>query len=160
MSILFSLLVGAVGGFIVRSLAMKVEFKQRTIENKIKVFDALIGHWVFMRNIIYDTPGCDVHKNPKFDQVYGESQRYIGQAILVCENVNLLEEINALNENFYRPQWGKMSHEEVNEQIEKNKLSGIAIATRMREDIKNSTRIDWKDLTHIFTGFFKKINVT
>lgn len=50
---LLLLLAGAIGGFIARSAAMKVSFKQRTIDNKIKVYDALIAQWVKMRNFIY-----------------------------------------------------------------------------------------------------------
>lgn len=48
-------LLGALGGFAVHAVSMKVSFKQRTIDNKIKVYDALIGTWVKM--------GC----SPAFD---------------------------------------------------------------------------------------------
>ena len=47
------LIAGAIGGFLVHSVTMKVSFKQRTIDNKIKVYHALITQWVKMRNFVY-----------------------------------------------------------------------------------------------------------
>ena len=37
--------LGGVGGYLVHALSMKVSFKQRTIDNKIKVYDMIITHW-------------------------------------------------------------------------------------------------------------------
>ena len=45
--------LGGIGGYLVHVISMKVSFKQRTIDNKIRVYDAIIAHWVKMRNFIY-----------------------------------------------------------------------------------------------------------
>ena len=94
-------ILGLVGGFVINSITMKISFKQRTIENKIKVYDSIIAHWVRMRNLIY---ACLVYgptrinprDNTDFDRIYGESQTFIGEAILVCEDKKLTEDINSV----------------------------------------------------------------
>ena len=53
MSGLVGFLLGVLGGFAAHTVTMKVSFKLRTIDNKIKVFDSLIGTWVKMRNFIF-----------------------------------------------------------------------------------------------------------
>ncbi len=86
------LIAGAIGGFLVHSVTMKVSFKQRTIDNKIKVYDSLIIQWVKMRNFVYaNHPGRPIDNFPfqviqQFDQIYGESQQYVGEAVLICED--------------------------------------------------------------------------
>jgi hypothetical protein len=76
-------LLGGIGGFAIHALSMKVSFKQRTIDNKIKVYDALIGVWVRMRNFVYTHHrGQPVEVVPpniahEFDQMYGSSQQLV-----------------------------------------------------------------------------------
>ena len=138
---------------------MKVGFKQRTIENKIKVYDALIVQWVKMRNFIYSFhPGEPAENYPveaiqKFDQMYGESQQFIGEAILVCEDVALTTDINNLNEKIYRTEWHQLPQIGANETMEQIKVDAINVIARMREDIKRSTRFEWQDFVHMFRGF-------
>jgi hypothetical protein len=150
---------GLLGGFFVHSFAMKVSFKQRTIDNKIKVYDTIIAHWVRMRNFIYaNHPGEPVENVSRqiavtFDQMYGDSQTYIGEAILVCEDELLTEDINSLNERLYRTEWHRLSLEEANPQMEQIKTDALQIVARMRDDIKRSTRFELSDFTHMFSGF-------
>jgi hypothetical protein len=161
MSELLILVAGAVGGFFVHSVTMKVSFKQRTIDNKIKVYDALISQWVKMRNFIYTHhPGQPANEYPfkiiqEFDQIYGESQRYIGEAILVCEDVALTADINDLNEKMYRSGWLDLPLEQANAKMEEIKSEAIALISRMREDIKASTRFEWHDFVHMISGLKK-----
>ena len=127
MSGLIGFLLGVVGGFAAHTITMKVSFKQRTIDNKIKVFDSLIGTWVKMRNFIFaHHTGKPVAAVPQqiafeFDQMYGQSQQLIGEAILVCEDEALTTELNALNERLYRTPWHQMEYVAVNVEIEKFK---------------------------------------
>lgn len=155
---LILLILGGVGGFLLHTITMKVSFKQRAIENKIKVFDSLIGTWVQMRNFIYahhtgkpmQTVPHDVAQ--QFDQMYGHSQQLIGEAILVCEDDVLTGEINSLNEGLYRTEWHSLEYAKANEKIEEIKVEAMALIARMREDIKGSTRLEWRDFTHIASG--------
>ena len=162
MSYLIGFIIGLIGGFLAHSLAMQVNFKQRTIDNKIKVYDTLIVHWVRMRNFIYSNhPGHSVEAVPpeiahKYDQMYGDSQTFIGEAILVCEDSGLTENINSLNERLYRIEWHKLALDEANKQMEQIKVDGLDIVTRMRDDIKRSTRFERSDLSHMFSGFWRK----
>jgi hypothetical protein len=155
------LVAGAVGGFFVHSVTMKVSFKQRTIDNKIKVYDALISQWVKMRNFIYThhsgQPANEYSPGTvqEFDQIYGESQRYIGEAVLVCEDVALTADINEFNEKMYRSGWLGLSLEQANMKMEGIKSEAIALISRMREDIKASTRFEWHDFVHMISGFKK-----
>lgn len=162
MNAVLLLVVGAIGGFLVHSVTMKVGFKQRTIDNKIKVYDALITQWVKMRNFIYaHHPGQPTDDFPfqiiqQFDQIYGESQQYVGEAILICEDPALTTDINSLNEKMYRTEWHRLPLEQANETMEKIKNEAIAVISRMREDIKGSTRFEWQDFAHMISGFSKK----
>ncbi|MCX2833076.1 hypothetical protein [Microbulbifer thermotolerans] len=158
---LITFILGAIGGFVVHSLSMKVSFKQRTIDNKVKVYDAIIGHWVRMRNIIYsvhpDITGEPVPPGTErdFDRIYGESQQLIGEAILICEDKSLTEDINTLNEKLYRTRWGQFNLDEANKEIEIIKKEAFEIIERMREDIKSNTILHWSDFVHIFSGLKK-----
>jgi len=161
-NIFLALFIGLIAGFFAHSISMKVNFKQRTIDNKIKVYDLIITHWVKMRNFIFaklvnqnntQIPQ-DIWQN--FDQMYGESQKLIGEAILVCENNNLTEEINSLNERIYRTNWHELNTNLVNSNMEELKSEGLRIVERMREDIKQSTRLNYIDIKDMFFGFFKK----
>jgi hypothetical protein len=153
---IFLLLIGIISGFLVRSLTMKVSFKQRTIENKIKVYDSIITHWVKMRNFIYFQLPNDPHSDRQFDIMYGESQGFIGEAILVSEDTELTEAINTLNEKFYRTNWANLTFERANEIMETIKKEAKPIVVRMREDIMDSTRFELKDLLHMLNIFQKK----
>lgn len=162
MSEILLLIAGAIGGFMVHSVTMKVTFKQRTIDNKIKVYDSLITQWVRMRNFVYSyIPEQSAESYPigiikQFDQIYGESQQYIGEAILVCEDTVLTTDINNLNEKMYRTPWHELPLEKANEIMEEIKIEAMEIISRMREDIKGSTRFEWQDFTHIGEGLRRK----
>jgi hypothetical protein len=153
MNIFFTLILGLISGFFLHTITMKVSFKQRTIDNKIKVYCSLITHWVTMRNFIYSFSSVSPEAKNKFDKIYGSSQALIGQAILVCEDINLIDDINALNEKFYWTKWAELGHDAMGKEMDDIKTQGIQIANHMREDIKNSTRLDWSDITHILSGF-------
>lgn len=158
MTTVLTLLLGAIAGFAAHVFTMKVGFKQRTIDNKIKVFDSLIGAWAKMRNYIFaHHPGKPTHDIAakvafEFDQMYGQSQQLIGEAILVCEDEALTTELNRLNEKLYRTPWAQMEYEAVNKEIEAFKVEALAAIGRMRNDIKRSTRFELSDFTHSVSG--------
>ncbi|MBI2815903.1 MAG: hypothetical protein HYX72_03080 [Acidobacteria bacterium] len=149
------ILAGAIGGFVTHSISMKVSFKQRTIENKIKVFDSIISHWVKMRNFIYANLIGVPNQNSQpqviyqFDQIYGESQQLIGEAILVCEDASLTNDVNTLNEKLYRTDWVHLPLQRADKIMEEIKKEAMSIVVRMREDIKASTRLELRDFVHI-----------
>lgn len=153
------ILVGGLIGFYFHVLTIQISVKQRTIDNKIKVYDALISHWVKTRNIIYSTSNPDFpdEKWVILDKLYGETQAFIGEAILVSENKQLTEDLNLFNEKFYRSGWHNVSVDEMNNKIEKIKVEAFQLIDRMREDIKEGTIFYWKDLTHMLSGLsFRK----
>ena len=49
-----TLLIGFALGFFLHLIIMKISFKQRTIDNKIKIYDSIITSWVKMRNEIFN----------------------------------------------------------------------------------------------------------
>lgn len=150
MSSIITLVLGVVGGFLFHTISMKISFKKRTIDNKIVAFDNIITSWVKMRNHIYS----DSNTNAQiFDQIYGESQRFIGQSILVCEDKKLIEDINNLNEKLYRTEWSKIYK---NEEMENIKIEAIEIINRIRENIKDSTVLNYSDFSHILSGLSRK----
>ena len=144
---LLMVIIGGIGGYMVHAIGLKINFKQRTIDNKIKVYDAIITHWVRMRNFIYHKLLLlrDQQTLLEFDRLYGESQAFIGEAILISEDVRLTEDINALNERFYRTDWLNLEENKINEQMEEIKRTAIDIIKRMRDDIKKSTILKFKD---------------
>lgn len=145
--------LGSIGGYLVHAISMKVSFKQRTIDNKIKVYDMIIAHWVRMRNFIYHS---SILSDPKayveFDKLYGDSQTFIGEAALVSEDSVLVEDINSLNERLYRTEWQKLEHDKINEQMEDFKKVALGIIKRMQNDIKRSTVLEFSDFLHIWKG--------
>lgn len=155
MTALLTFVLGAIGGFAAHIFAMKVGFKQRTIDNKIKVYDSLIGTWVKMRNFIFvHHTGKPVEAVPRqvafeFDQMYGQSQQIIGEAILMCDDEILTTELNRLNEKLYRTPWAEMDFDAVNKEIESFKVEAFEAVARMRKDIKRSTRFELTDFTHL-----------
>jgi hypothetical protein len=88
--------------------------------------------------------------------MYGESQQFIGEAFLVCEDDDLNREINAINEKLYRTEWNQLPLERANEIMEEFKKEALSVISRMRDDIKASTRFEWHDFVHIASGFLKK----
>lgn len=162
MIIILTFVVGTLGGFLAHVLTMKINFKQRTIDNKIKVYDSIITQWVTTRNFIYSSllKGQNPTLSKELDEIYGISQQYLGEAILVSENDDLTEKINELNEKFYRTDWGALysssSPDIGNEKMEAIKTQAMLLIKMMRQDIKASTRLDGADFTHIFHGFWGK----
>ncbi len=152
---IFTLLIGGVLGFFLHILTMKINFKQRTIDNKIKVYASIIGQWVQMRNFIFSKLRINLnpYDDPAFDSMYGQSQAFIGDALLVSEDAELAEKINDLNEKFYRTDWASLLMEKCNEIMEGIKKEAWDIIGRMREDVKDSTRFELGDLLHIIGGF-------
>ena len=156
---LLAFLVGAAGGFLAHSLAMNISFKQRMIDRKVRVYDSLIGKWIQMRNYIYKHhPGQPVENYPaeiiqQFDQLYGESQQLIAEAMLACEDGQLTDDINSLNERLCHTEWHKLHLAEANMAMEAIRVEAFRLVSRMRDDIKSGTRLELQDLTHILSGF-------
>ncbi len=152
---IFTLLIGGVLGFFLHILTMKINFKQRTIDNKIKVYASIISQWVQMRNFIFSKLRINLnpYDDPAFDSMYGQSQAYIGDALLVSEDTELVVEINDLNERFCRTDWASFPIENSNEIMEGINKEAWDIIGRMRDDVKDSTRFELGDLLHIIGGF-------
>lgn len=145
---LFTLIFGLFSGYILNIIATRISFKQRTIDNKIKVYDALIVNWVETRNHIFHS--SDTNKWLELDKLYGRSQTFIGEAFLVSDDLQLLEDINSFNEKFIRTNWHELSIENINQNMENLKTEGINIIQRMKADIHESTKFTFADLSYIF----------
>ncbi len=166
MKTILMLLLGGIAGFVLHALTMKISFKQRTIDNKIKVYDAIIAQWVRMRNFVYNSLHNKSRVNiqerrDEFDNMYGVSQTFIGEAILVSDDEKLTDEINELNERMYRTDWLTMSDmanslDTVNKTMEEIKSDAWGIIKSMRSDIKKSTRFEREDFVHIFKGIWSR----
>lgn len=143
-----TLLLGFILGVFIHILTMKINFKQRTIDNKIKIYDSLIISWVKMRNHIYDAENPQ-HKWNQLDQIYGTTQTYIGEIFLVTENDNLAKTIDEFNEKFYRQNWHSLDFNSSNQVIAKLKEEALEIISRMKQDIQDSTVLTWSDIVHI-----------
>jgi hypothetical protein len=158
MATLIGIVIGAVAGFFAHALAMQVNFKQRTIDNKINVYDQLIAHWVRMRNFVYDgrySSGTNVppERAKQFDQMYGESQKCIGKAFLICEDLDLAESINTFNEKMRHAKWQELDRDATNALMEELKAEAKEVIGRMKNDIKESSRLSYKgDLWFMLTG--------
>lgn len=157
MDTLIGIVFGALGGFAIHAISMQVNFKQRTIDNKIKVYDQLVIHWVKMRNFIvgnsYFTNGrFPAELSHQFDQMYGESQTFVGEVFLICEDAQLAMDINDLNERIYRADWQELDVEARNERLDQLKADAIPLLDRMREDVRSSTRLTMGDLWFMFGG--------
>lgn len=149
---LITLVVGFFSGVFIHMLTMKISFKQRTIDNKIKIYDSIITTWVRMRNEIFS------HNSDKFlqlDRIYGESQAFIGEIFLVAEDNNLATSINQFNEKFYRQNWPNLDIDTVNNRIEELKIEAITLVVRMRHDIQESAILRRDDICHIIGGLIK-----
>ena len=149
--------LGGIGGYLVHAISMKVSFKQRTIDNKIKVYDMIIAHWARMRNFIYHSGVLkDSNAYMEFDKLYGDSQTFIGEAALVREDNVLVDDINTLNERLYRTDCQKLEHSKINEQMEDIKKIALGIIKRMQNDIRRSTVLEFSDFLHIWRGLRNK----
>ena len=161
MSTLITLLVGAIGGFLFHALSMKISFKQRTIDDKIKVYASLISAWVEMRNFVYqdhyndDSAESGSDTLGEFDQMYGQTQKLIGEFFLICEDRQLANDVNALNERFYREPGAQMGLDKTNISFEELKVEALRLIERMQGNINESTRITLSDFLHIFSGFWQ-----
>lgn len=137
---LLTLIAGLVGGCFLHILVMKINFQQKMIDNKIKIFESLITIWIRMREQL-------VHKENgdgrwfELDKFYGESLRYLAGAILVSDNNALVLDIDTFNENFYRQKWFNLSEDEINKKLDDLKKEGMKLIPRMRDDIQESARI-------------------
>jgi len=150
---MWNLIIGAFVGYMVHAISMKVSFKQRTIDNKIKVYDAIISHTIRMRNFIIHDLLLKQDGYSEFDKLYGESQTFIGEAILVSEDQKLAEDINSFNERLYCTDWKKLSQEsKLGSEMDDIKIQGFSIIKRMRDDISKSTILEISDFSHIFSG--------
>lgn len=146
---IISLVIAAFIGFSFHVMLMKISFKQSTIDYKVKAYDSLITIWVKMRNQIYsdvlEEKLCD------FDKLYGESQAYLGEILLVSENEELVRDIDSFNEKYYRTEWGKMDLALANKEIELIKEKAMRnLIPRMRKDIEESSVLTPADLAHAF----------
>lgn len=158
MTIIVTLILGFIIGFFTHIIAMKISFKQRTIDYKIKIYDSIITSWVKTRNQIYSEINPDIpnEKWYQLEKLYGKSQAYIAEALLVSEDTQLAIEINEFNEKFYRQNWHQLSLTEANNQIAQLKTEAINFIQRMRNDIKESTVLNRNDFNHVFQALFKK----
>ncbi|WP_347252372.1 hypothetical protein [Legionella sp.] len=153
-----TLLFGFVSGYFFNVLAIKISFKHRTIENKIKIYDSLIIKWVEMRNCIihFEREKGQNFSNTKWielDKIYSQTQTFIGEAFLISDDQKLVEDINNFNEKYCRANWSKLP--DLSASLQDFKEEGIKIVSRMKADIQDSTRFVWRDLSHLFKGFFK-----
>lgn len=117
---IFTALCGLLVGFCLHVVAMKISFKQRTIDEKIKLYAFVISRWVKMRNTIITLNDSEYKKREwtALDKIYGDSQAYIGGIILVSEDENFSETINNFNELYYRKGWFEMSQDKLNAELE------------------------------------------
>jgi hypothetical protein len=158
MDTLIGIIVGLVGGYLVHAMSMQVSFKQRTIDNKIKVYDQLITQWVKMRNFIvanqYLAGQQQIPANVRseFDLLYSQGLTYIGEAYLICGDVTLAKDLDDLNEKLYRAQWLQMTIQGSNGALDQLKVDAVALLVRMQADIRGSTRLSLGDISFMFSG--------
>jgi len=158
MDTLIGIIVGLVGGYLVHAISMQVSFKQRTIDNKIKVYDQLITQWVKMRNFIvanqYLAGQQQIPANVRseFDLLYSQGLTYIGEAYLICGDVTLAKDLDGFNEKLYRTQWLQMTIQDINGALDQLKVDAVALLVRMQADIRGSTRLSLGDISFMFSG--------
>lgn len=163
MTVIFTALVSIIAGWFGHSLAMRVRFKEKSIEHKVNVFDSLLGHWVRMRNFVYrHHPAVTGKTVPEevgreFDQIYGSSQQTVGRSLLVCGDRSLNKRINELTERMYRTLWLEMELPAINASMEEFKDDTFQLVRGMRAEIESDTRLTLSDLTHMFRAGRSKI---
>jgi hypothetical protein len=153
---LISLLAGGIGGFFLHVLTMKISFKQKVIEDKFRVYRGLIEHWLKFRNLIYkgissEPDGVDKYLEAK-DAWYSESQKFIGEAILIADNIELAEQINSFNESFYWTEWQGLPSDQTDKLMDVFKRGGEDLAAMMRDDIRSASRFEREDFMHMVSG--------
>jgi hypothetical protein len=153
---LLSLLAGGIGGFFLHVLTMKISFKQRVIDDKFRVYRGLVEHWLKFRNLIYSEmlsePG-DIDKYFRArDAWYSEAHKLLGEAVLIADDLELVEQINDFNERFYWAKWESISSEEKDNLMDEFKREGLLIAARMRDDILSASRFEREDFRHMVNG--------
>ena len=156
MTIAITALISLFAGWFGHSLAIRVRFKEKFIEYKVKVFDSLLSQWVQMRNFIYRHHPIITGKpipdevEREFDQMYGRSQQAVGQSLLVCDDRQLNKRINDVNERMYRTLWLELDHDQVNSAMEEFKDDVFNLVRDMKTNIELDTRLTLSDLLHIF----------
>ncbi len=154
------LIIGGLGGFGLHKIVMVNSFKQHAINNKINIFDSIIGSWIEMRNfILANHKGKPLSQEAKsiFDETYEKSQKLIGESILVCEDQKLTTDINDLNEAIYRNDWDNLDLNEVTATMNQLKVDMSALFVRMREDIKTNNQFEWQDFKSSVSGLCSKV---
>ena len=153
---LISLLAGGIGGFFLNVLTMKISFKQRVIDDKFRVYRGLVEHWLKFRGLIYEGISSEPDGIDKYyraqDAWYSEAQKFLGEAILIAENIELVEQINDFNERFYWAEWESLAPDVRDELMNRFKEEGLLIAARMREDILSASRFEREDFSHMVNG--------
>lgn len=146
-----SVLLGFCAGFFGHAFAMKVNFKQRTLDNKISVYDALISNWASLRRLLFvsTVQGPNLDAMNQYEALYTQSQAFLARAILVTEDTDLCRDIDALNETFYRTKWRELKLDQANEKLSEIKGEVLKLAKRMHEDVRRSAQFEWRDLCEI-----------
>lgn len=152
MKTLITVLLGALGGFFVHAVAMKINFKQTVIEDKKRLYASIVGQWLKMRNLIYDNRP-DPHANADFDHMYIECINIAAGVRLVIEQSDLFDRIVNLSQLIYNTHWSNLTQDRFDELIEmffNRKV--LEIINLMRLDIRDTSRLELSDLIHIFKG--------
>lgn len=158
--VILYILLGVLVGFLGHAIAMQVSFKQETIKNKITTYSNIISYWVKLRNSIYDLDNKDeyLEKFNRLNLIHGETQKYVGEAFLFSEDIELLAEINKLNNDSFNTNWLDLDLNKKNLIIESLKDKAINIIIKMRSNIQNSTKFSWDDLKLISCNIKYKQN--
>lgn len=148
---ILTLIIGGILGYFFNLLSVKISFKHRTIDNKIKVYDSLIANWVEIRNLIYrDQIDCGWLQ--QFDNLYGKSQLFIGESFLLSDDHHLLEDINNFNEKFVIQDWSKLTKDQTYTIMKDLKIEALDLIKKMKADIHESTTFTKSDILQIFKG--------
>ena len=151
---IFTLIIGAIIGFFAHAIAMKINYKQRAIEDKKQLYLSIVRQWLKMRNFVYDN-FPNPHANPKFDRLFAEATAIAGGILLVSEENDLSTRIETLNNRFYRTAWSGLTNEKRDEMMNKFKDDAWEIIKLLRSDIRDTSRLELADLLHIFYGLFR-----
>ncbi len=63
------------------------------------------------------------------------------------------DKLNELNERLYREEWHTFTLDDSASPMERFKADAISVVSRMREDLKASTRLELQDISHMLSGF-------
>ena len=53
-AVIISIIAGLIGGYLIHAIILKVNYKQRVIEDKKQLYASIINQWFIMRNHVYD----------------------------------------------------------------------------------------------------------